>query len=56
MTRNTKNLAVSQSVAERFLMDNRNLLRLSEPTKELAPKRQWVDGFGTKHFRYQQTY
>ena len=56
LTRNTKNLAVSQSVAEKFLADNRNLLKLSEPTKELVPKRHWVDRFGAKHFRYQQTY
>ena len=56
LTRNTKNLAMSQSVAEKFLMDNRNLLKLSEPTKELIPKRHWVDRFGTKHLRYQQTY
>jgi hypothetical protein len=56
LTRNTKNLALSQSVAEKFLMDNRNLLKLSEPTKELVPKRHWVDRSGTKHFRYQQTY
>ena len=56
LTRNTSNLAMSQSVAEKFLMDNRNLLRLSEPTKELVPKRHWVDRSGTKHFCYQQTY
>ena len=56
LTRNAGNLAMSQSVAEKFLMDNRNLLKLSEPTKELVPKRHWVDRCGTKHFRYQQTY
>jgi bacillolysin len=56
LTRNTKNLSVYQSVAKKFLTDNRNLLKLSEPTKELAPKRHWVDRLGTKHFRYQQTY
>ncbi|MBW2738450.1 MAG: M4 family metallopeptidase [Deltaproteobacteria bacterium] len=56
LTRNTRNLAMSQSVAEKFLMDNRNLLKLSEPTKELVPKKHWVDRFGTKHFHYQQIY
>ncbi|MDL1963778.1 MAG: M4 family metallopeptidase [Deltaproteobacteria bacterium] len=56
LTRNTRNLAMSQSVAEKFLMDNRNLLKLSEPTKELVHKKHWVDRFGTKHFRYHQTY
>jgi len=56
LTRNTKNLSVYQSIAKKFLTDNRELLKLSEPTKELAHKRHWVDKLGTKHFRYQQTY
>ncbi len=55
-SKNIKNLSVDQSVAKKFLTDNRKLLKLSDPTEELAPEKQWVDRLGTKHFRYQQTY
>jgi len=54
--KNIKNLSGYQSAAEKFLTDNRILLKLSDPKKELVQKRRWMDRLGTKHFRYQQTY
>lgn len=56
LSRNTKDLTLSRDVAEKFLANNRSLLKLSDPASELALKREQIDEFGKKHFRYQQTF
>ncbi len=48
-------IAAMESIARKFVVDNRNLLKISNPMQELKIKRQWADKIGTKHFRYQQT-
>jgi Zn-dependent metalloprotease len=48
-------IASMESIARKFVVDNRNLLKISNPMKELKIKRHWADKIGKKHFRYQQT-
>jgi len=48
-------IASMESIARKFVVDNRNLLKISNPMQELKIKRQWADEIETKHFRYQQT-
>jgi len=48
-------IASLESIARKFVVNNRNLLKLSYPMQELKIKRQWADKIGKKHFRYQQT-
>ena len=45
-----------EKAAADFLMENRRLLKLADPLKELKRKREWRDDLGTTHYRYQQTY
>lgn len=47
-------IASLEGIAQKFLSDNRQLLKLSNPAQELKPTRKWTDEIGTKHFRYQQ--
>ncbi|QTA92761.1 M4 family metallopeptidase [Desulfonema magnum] len=55
--RNTgTSLSSAKTQAEKFLTDNRDLLRLSDPTAEMVMKKEWKDDLGSKHFRYQQTH
>lgn len=56
LSRNTNNLTLSRGVAEKFLTNNKNLLKLSDPASELTLKREQIDELGKKHFRYQQTF
>jgi Zn-dependent metalloprotease len=56
LAQNIFDLRLSRAAAERFLSDNRGLLKLSDPRGELLLKRERLDEHGTKHFRYQQTY
>ncbi len=56
MTMNTSDMAMSRSTALRFMADNRDLLKLTDPVQELSITRQGMDNQGKKHFHYQQTY
>jgi bacillolysin len=48
--------ARSRDKAARFLIDNRDLLKLADPASELVPRRQWRDRAGMVHIRYRQTF
>jgi Zn-dependent metalloprotease len=56
MAMNTSDMALSRSTALRFMADNRDLLKLTDPVQELSLTRQGMDKQGKKHFHYQQTY
>ncbi len=53
---NDSDMAFSRSAAVRFLADNRDLMKLSDPVQELSVKRQRMEKSGKKHFHYQQNY
>lgn len=56
MAMNKSDIAMSGSTALRFMSDNRDLLKLSDPVQELLITRQGMDKQGKKHFHYQQTH
>ncbi|MCP4353683.1 MAG: hypothetical protein GY795_50190 [Desulfobacterales bacterium] len=54
--RKAVNMIVSRKAANKFMADNRNLLKLSDPSEEMVIKKEWADDMGSRHFRYQQTH
>ena len=56
MTINRSDMALSKSIAIRFMADNRDLLTLTDPVQELSVTRQAIDKQGEKHIHYQQVY
>ncbi len=54
--RKALNMPLSRKAANKFMADNRTLLKLSDPSEEMVIKKEWADNMGSKHFRYQQTH
>lgn len=49
-----KDLSASRDIAQKFLRDNRELLKISDPDAEMRIQKEWTDTMGARHFRYQQ--
>ena len=47
-------LSRATETAQTFLNDNKALLKLKDPDKELVLKQAWSDDLGASHYRYQQ--
>jgi Zn-dependent metalloprotease len=47
-------LSASRDIAQKFLRDNRELLKISDPDTEMRIQKEWTDSAGARHFRYQQ--